>query len=238
MTYHLNLIEIGEIVEEVIRQNDKKRERMSKKYASPPSRRRAERSPSPRKRDNRPIYEYFDKEIYIPDWKSQQVTEDEFRDWIENQYGVTIESISFGSKPDQKWAIIVLSSIYDQQTLMDNSREIVERFNFRNILTISWVLFIDGQLGHPFIGTHILPPLFATLAAICINLVSVHDVAESIKVKVWLFIWVTCQCICVGSAIFILSTDYPIDDNYAGLVILLQAIICMVASFVFFIGRK
>ncbi len=133
MTYHLNLIEIGEIVEEVIRQNDKKRERMAKKYASPPSRRRVERSPSPRK--NRPTYEYFDKEIYIPDWKSQQVTEDEFRDWIENQYGIIIEAINFGSKPDQKWAIIVLGSIYDQQTLMDNSREIVERFNFRNIWT-------------------------------------------------------------------------------------------------------
>ncbi len=121
---------------------------------------------------------------------------------------------------------------------MPTLRSILVGFSSGVFLTISWVLFIDGQLGRKFIGTHILPPLFATLAAICINLVSVHDVAESIKVKVWLFIWVTCQCICVGSAIFILSTDYPIDDNYAGLVILLQAIICMVASFVFFIGRK
>lgn len=107
------------------------------------------------------------------------------------------------------------------------------------ILTLGWVIFIDGQItSHDkFTPTHILPPLFSTFAAVCINLVSINDISEKLQVKIWLFVWVTTQCICVGTSIFILSTEYPIDSNYAGLVILLQTLLCMVATFLFFIGR-
>jgi len=107
------------------------------------------------------------------------------------------------------------------------------------ILTLGWVIFIDGQItSHDkFPPTHILPPLFSTFAAVCINLVSINDISEKLQVKIWLFVWVTTQCICVGKSIFILSTEYPIDSNYAGLVILLQTLLCMVATFLFFIGR-
>jgi len=108
------------------------------------------------------------------------------------------------------------------------------------LFTVSWVIFIDGQLNShdSFPGTHILPPLFATIAAVCINLVTVKVVATQILAKVWLFIWITTQCICVGAAIFILSTEYPIDDNYPGVSMLLQTILCMMASFIFFAGKS
>lgn len=107
------------------------------------------------------------------------------------------------------------------------------------ILTVGWVIFIDGQLvSHDkFPPTHILPPLFSTFSAICINLVSLNDVSEKIQVKVWLFLWVTVQCICIGTSIFILSTQYAMDDNYAGVSILMQTLLCMIATFLFFIGR-
>jgi 4-amino-4-deoxy-L-arabinose transferase-like glycosyltransferase len=108
------------------------------------------------------------------------------------------------------------------------------------LFTVSWVIFIDGQLNthDSFPGTHILPSLFATLAAICVNLVTVKIVAEHTGGKVWLFFWITVQCICVGAAIFILSTEYPVDANYPGVSMLLQTILCMMASFVFFAGRS
>jgi hypothetical protein len=108
------------------------------------------------------------------------------------------------------------------------------------ILTVGWVVFIDGQLNShdKFPPTHILPPLFATFSAVCINLVSLNDVSEKIVVKVWLFFWVTAQCICVGVSIFILSTEYPMDANYPGVSILIQTILCMFATFLFFIGRQ
>jgi NADH:ubiquinone oxidoreductase subunit K len=109
------------------------------------------------------------------------------------------------------------------------------------ILTLSWVFFVDGQItSHDrFTGTHILPSIFATLAAVCVNLISVNDVTgERVIVKVWLFFWVTVQCICIGAAIFILSTEYPLTDNYPGIAIMIQTILCMIAAFLFFIGRK
>jgi hypothetical protein len=110
------------------------------------------------------------------------------------------------------------------------------------ILTLSWVIFIDGQIAvsnDKFPGAHIVPPLLSTLAAVCINLISINDVSgDRLIVKIWLFFWVTVQCICIGASIFILTTEYPVDDNYPGLVIMLQTIICMIATFLFFVGRK
>lgn len=107
-------------------------------------------------------------------------------------------------------------------------------------LALAWVLFIDGQIHSPdrFPPLHILPPLFATLGGIMMNLVTVESVMEDIRAKVWLFFWVTVQTICVGSAIFILSTEYPINDNYPGLSIMLNTVFIMFAAFLFFIGRN
>jgi len=110
------------------------------------------------------------------------------------------------------------------------------------LLALAWVIFIDGQVhSHDrFPPLHILPPLFATVGAIMMNMVSIHTVSETenTKAKVWLFFWVTVETICIGSAIFILSTQYPIDDNYAGVSIMLNTVFTMFAAFLFFIGRK
>lgn len=108
------------------------------------------------------------------------------------------------------------------------------------LLATSWVIFIDGQINShdKFPATHILPPLGATIAAICVNLVNVRMVTEHILAKVWLFVWITAQCTCIGAAVFILVTEYPIDSNYPGVAILLQTILCMMASFVFFVGKR
>ena len=108
------------------------------------------------------------------------------------------------------------------------------------LLTIAWVIFIDGQItSHDrFPPLHIIPPLFAMIAAVMVNLVSINDINSSIIIKVWLFVWFTIQSLCIGSSIYILSTNYPPDDNYAGVTILIQTILVMFASFIFFIGRK
>lgn len=106
-------------------------------------------------------------------------------------------------------------------------------------LALAWVLFIDGQIHSPdaFPPLHILPPLFATIGAIMMNLVTVEVATNDTRAKVWLFFWVTVQTICIGSAIFILSTEYPINDNYPGLTIMLNTIFIMFGAFLFFIGR-
>lgn len=108
------------------------------------------------------------------------------------------------------------------------------------LLTLSWVIFIDGQVNSndAFPPLHILPPLIATIASVLINFVSVNKVAENLKAKIWLFLMVTIQCICIGTSIFILSTQYSITDNYAGVSILIQTILVMIASFLFFIGQR
>ena len=109
------------------------------------------------------------------------------------------------------------------------------------LVTLSWVFFIDGQLSShdKLAGTHLLPCLFATIAAIAVNLVSINDVSgDRVIVKAWLFFWVTVQCICIGAAIFILSVEYPVFDNYPGIAIMIQTILCMLSAFLFFIGKK
>lgn len=107
------------------------------------------------------------------------------------------------------------------------------------LLTLSWVLFIDGHVtsNDRFPGTHVLPPLFATVSAVALNLVSINDLIR-LAPRVWLFFWITAQCTCIGAAIFILSTEYPPNDNYTGIAIMLQTVLCMMASFIFFVGRK
>jgi hypothetical protein len=108
------------------------------------------------------------------------------------------------------------------------------------LFTVSWVIFIDAQImSHDsFPPTHILPPLFASIGAVCINMVTLKKVSEHLAAKVWVFIWLTDQMLCVGAAIFILTTDYAVTDNYAGVAILLQTILCMMSSFIFFAGKS
>jgi len=108
------------------------------------------------------------------------------------------------------------------------------------LFALAWILFIDGQTQSydPFVGTYIVPPLLTTVGAIMLNFVSVNQVSKSREVKIWIFCWITVLFIAIGGAIYILTVDYPPDDNYAGITILLQTIVMTMAGLVFFIGRK
>lgn len=108
------------------------------------------------------------------------------------------------------------------------------------LFTLAWILFIDGQTQSydPFVGTYIIPPLLATMGAIFLNFVSVQGLAKNKQVKVWVFFWMTILFISIGGAIYILTVDYPPDDNYAGVTILLQTIVMTMAGILFFVGRQ
>jgi hypothetical protein len=100
------------------------------------------------------------------------------------------------------------------------------------IFALSWIIFIDGQImSSKFVGTHLIPCLIATAGAVAMNFASIKDVQTKTAAKVWMFVCVTVMTICIGAAVFIVtedSTQYPV---------LLQTILMMFASFLFFIGR-
>ena len=108
------------------------------------------------------------------------------------------------------------------------------------LIGLSWLVFIDGQLAsHDKLqGTHIVPCIFATLLAVCLNLVSIEQVSKSNWVKAWVFACVTGLVLCIGASIFILDTEYPPDASYPGIAIMLQTILSFLAAFLFFVGRK
>jgi len=109
------------------------------------------------------------------------------------------------------------------------------------LLSISWIIFIDGQTQSPdrFQGTHIIPSLIATLAAILLNFATVEHTITKLAAKIWVFICLTANTICIGAAIYILITAYPpYGNNYPGVCILLQTVIVMLAGLLFFVGRK
>lgn len=104
-----------------------------------------------------------------------------------------------------------------------------------------WLVFMDAQLNtlDAFNGLHILPCLGVTVAAVASNLVSPSAVHDNPQVKLWLFVWFTVFCICVGCSIWILITEYPPPvDPYPGVGILVQTVCALFATFLFFIGRK
>lgn len=107
------------------------------------------------------------------------------------------------------------------------------------LLTVGWVIFIDGQITthDAFPATHVIAPILTTFSAVMINLVSKEQVEEKTPVKVWLFFWFTGQAVCIGAAIFILSTQYPAQSNYPGVTLLLQTIITLFATLLFFLGK-
>ena len=108
------------------------------------------------------------------------------------------------------------------------------------LLAGGWWVFIDGQLHLqvPFPGLHIIPPLMVTLAAVMIQFVSVTDV-KLVAVKVWLFIWLTTLCICIGTAIWMTIRDYPDPtQNYPGVSMIIQTILVSFAALLLFIGRR
>jgi len=119
-------------------------------------------------------------------------------------------------------------------------KNILIGFSTGIILTLGWFVFIDGQItSHDvFPALHVLPPLFSTLAGILVNLATLEQLNEKTPVKVWTFFWFTVQAVCIGSAIFILSTEYPIDANYPGIALMVSCVLIMFGSILFFVGKS
>ena len=108
------------------------------------------------------------------------------------------------------------------------------------ILGAAWLVFIDSQVtSHDaFPGTHVIAPLMCTLAGVLINFANPQQIEELTAVRVWIFIWFTVQAVCIGNALFILSTQYPADDNYPGVGMLLQTILCVFATMLFLLTKE
>lgn len=109
------------------------------------------------------------------------------------------------------------------------------------LFSAGWVLFIDAQINtlDAFVAVHIVPCILSSIAGIAINLVSISRISESMEVKIWLFFWFTISCVAIGLAIWFIARDYaPPIPPYPGVSILLQTVFAMMASFLFFVGRK
>ena len=91
---------------------------------------------------------------------------------------------------------------------------------------LSWVIFVDGQITSPdkFPGTHIIPPVIATIAAILMNFTNPKQVQEVTLAKIWMFLCVTTMTICIGASIFILTREYMAYDNWAGVSMMLMTV--------------
>lgn len=106
----------------------------------------------------------------------------------------------------------------------------------------AWWAFLDGVVYAPdaFPWIHILPPLGATIAFVCINLATLEDLQQKTVVKIWMFVWLTVACISVGGGIWITAVEYPPDiaSNWPGVAIIVHAVLVLFAALLFFIGRS
>ena len=105
-----------------------------------------------------------------------------------------------------------------------------------------WWAFFDGVVYAPdaFPWIHILPPTGSTIAFICINLVTLQQMKEIALARVWTFVFLTIGCVSIGGAMWITAVEYPpdISSNWPGVAIILQTIMLLFASILFFIGRS
>jgi hypothetical protein len=125
---------------------------------------------------------------------------------------------------------------------MVNLREIVISLISGMLIGGGWWAFFDGVVYAPdsFPWIHILPPLAATVAFVCINLATLEDLQQKTIVKVWMFVWLTVACIAVGGGIWITAVEYPADiaSNWPGVAIIVHAVLVLFAALLFFIGRS
>lgn len=123
---------------------------------------------------------------------------------------------------------------------MISLRSAIVAFMSGLLLALGWVIYLDGELqSHDaFNGWYFLPCLFSTVAAVMLNLVSIKYISSNNAVKAWVFVWLVVHFLCIGCAIYILSTGFAPEDNYAGITILLQTVIVMMSAILYFMGRK
>ena len=105
-----------------------------------------------------------------------------------------------------------------------------------------WWAFFDGVVYAPdaFPWIHIVPPLGAMLSLITLNFTTLDQMREMNEAKVWAFATLTLGCMAVGGGIWITTVEYPPDirSNWPGVSIIVQTLLTLFASILFFIGRS
>lgn len=102
-----------------------------------------------------------------------------------------------------------------------------------------WWAFIDGAVSAPdaFPIVHILPALVATISAVMMNLVDPNNIGNR-GVKIWLFFWFAASFGAVLGGIWITAIEYPPNDNWPGVSIVVMTVLAMMAGLVFLLSRK
>jgi hypothetical protein len=109
------------------------------------------------------------------------------------------------------------------------------------VLAGGWWAFLDGVVYSPdtLPWYHLIPPVLATVAFVCLNLVSQGQVKELRSARVWIFVWLTVACMAIGAAIWITVAEYPPDigANWPGVSIVVQTSVTLMIAFLFFLAR-
>ena len=105
-----------------------------------------------------------------------------------------------------------------------------------------WWAFINGAIhsADAFPVMHLIPALGATFAVLFFNFVSANQLNSEYNtgIKMWLFLWFTVACVSIGGAIWITAAEYPPEDNWPGVSIIICTLLVFFAGILFFIGRK
>jgi L-asparagine transporter-like permease len=107
------------------------------------------------------------------------------------------------------------------------------------LIGLGWWAFLDGTVSAPdaFPVAHLVPALLISLCVVMINAVNPNNMANN-QVKVWLFVWFTLACVSVGFAIWITAVEYPPDDNWPGVTIIIMTTLVFMAGLLFFGSRR
>ena len=103
-----------------------------------------------------------------------------------------------------------------------------------------WWAFMDGVFYAPDVmpWIHILPPVGATVGFIALNVITLDVMTAHAAARVWAFASLTLLGVSIGGAIWITTSEYPADDNWPGVAIIVQALLLLVGAILFFIGRS
>lgn len=111
------------------------------------------------------------------------------------------------------------------------------------LVACGWWIFLDGilQSQDAFPALHLIPGLILSGAIVFLNFVDINTINRpdiGMQVKVWIFLWLTIACLGIAQSIYITATEYPPDENWPGVAIILQTLLMFMGGLLFFVGRK
>ena len=118
-------------------------------------------------------------------------------------------------------------------------RDVLFGFFTGVLLGLGFWIFIDGAVSSQdaFPIVHIVPAVMVLLSAVMTNAVDPNNMNNN-HVKMWLFLWFTASCVSVGIAIWITAVEYPPDENWPGVTIIIMTVLVFSAGLLFFVSRK